>query len=216
MRRISCTIGLVLALGGSGCGLNSTKGSGNIISEPRSVKDFTSVELSGSGTIVIEQSDAESLTITTDDNLLPYLTSEVVGSRLKLGTKDGKGVDPSKDVTYKLLVKKLNGITIAGGGDVDAKGLLTDSLSVDIAGAGDVKLSGETTDQKVSISGAGDYNAENFKSKNSSVTITGAGDVIVAASDTLDVRIVGAGDVRYVGDPKVTKEIVGAGSIEKK
>jgi hypothetical protein len=216
MRRRFYMMSFVLALGLSGCGLNSTKGSGNIISEARSVQDFTSVELSGSGTIVIEQSDAESLTITTDDNLLPYLTSEVVGSRLKLGTKDGKNIDPSKDVTYKLLVKRLNGIVIAGGGDVDAKGLLTDSLSVDIAGAGDVRLSGETTEQKVSISGAGDYNAENFKSKNSSITITGAGDVLVAASDSLDVRIVGAGDVRYVGDPKVTKEIVGAGSVEKK
>jgi hypothetical protein len=81
-------LGLVLALGAAGCGaIDAKNGSGNVISESRSVTDFTGVELSGSGKLIIEQSDVESLTITADDNLLPDLTAEVRDSRLLLGTK---------------------------------------------------------------------------------------------------------------------------------
>lgn len=215
LERVICGLAL-LALVSVGSGCNSMRGSGRIASESRSVKDFTSVELSGTGTLIIEQGDVESLSITTDDNLLEYLTADVVGSKLKLGTKELAQIRPSTGVTYKLLVKKLNAIGLAGGADLEVKGLLTDSLTVAVAGASDIRISGETHDQKIAISGAAKYNAENFKSKDAAITVTGAGSAVLAVSDRLNVHITGAGEVKYVGDPMVTQEVTGAGIVEKK
>jgi len=217
MKKASCILALVLAVCATGCGaIDAKSGSGNVISEARSVKDFTGVELSGSGKLIIEQSDVESLTITADDNLLPDLTSEVRDSKLKLGTKNFLNINPTGFVTYKLLVKKLNSIGISGGAEIDAKGLRTDSLSVHVSGAGDITITGETEDQEISISGAGKYHASGFKSKKAEVNISGIGSALLAVSDSLDVHVSGAGEVEYIGDPKVTEQVSGAGSVRKK
>src|SRR5262245_55772641 len=136
MRRL-CSLVLLFAVC-SGCmNLNATNGSGNVISESREVKDFSGIQLSGSGKLIIEQSDTESLTITSDDNLLSDLTSEVHNHTLMLGTRDFLNINPSKIVTYKLLVKNLNSISVSGGAEIDAKGLRTDALDVNVSGAGD-------------------------------------------------------------------------------
>lgn len=217
MKRVYGFLALVLAFGAAGCGaIDAKNGSGNVISESRPVKDFTGVELSGSGKLIIEQSDVESLTIMADDNLLPELTAEVRDSKLLLGTRNFISINPTGFVTYKLLVKNLNSIGISGGAEIDVKGLRTDSLTVGVSGAGDMTITGETNDQTIAISGAGKYHAEGFKSKKASVSISGIGSALLAVSDSLDVHVSGAGEVEYIGDPHVTQDVSGAGTVKKK
>lgn len=217
MRGKCSALVLALAFASAGCDMiDGTSGSGNVVSESRAVKDFTGVQLGGSGKLIIEQSDVESLTITADDNLLKYLTAEVRDHKLILGTKDLHIISPTAGVTYKLLVKKLNSIGISGGAEVQAKGLSTDSFTVGVSGAGDITVTGETEDQTISISGAGQYHAEGFKSKKAAVHISGIGSALLAVSETLDVHVSGAGEVEYIGDPVVTESISGAGSVSKK
>jgi len=217
MKKIACVFFSLLVIGAAGChAMDAMHGSGNVISESRSVKDFTGIELSGSGKLIIEQSDVESLTITADDNLLPELTSEVRDSKLILSTKDFININPTGSVTYKLLVKKLNSIGVSGGAEIDAKGLNTDSLDVRVSGAGDITITGTTDKQEISISGAGKYHADGFKSKSATVTISGIGSALLAVSDKLDVHVSGAGEVEYVGDPQVNEQVSGAGSVRKR
>src|SRR5262249_24541080 len=51
------------------------RGSGNVKSESRDVRDFDRVGVSGVGTLTITQGSTESLTIQAEDNLLPLLRS---------------------------------------------------------------------------------------------------------------------------------------------
>lgn len=205
---------LALASVGSGCFGNSIRGSGTVISESREVKDFTSIELIGSGKLLIEQSDKESLSIKTDDNLMEHITTTVDSGMLKLHNL--VNLNPSAGVTYTLSVKKLERVGVSGGAEMDAKGIHTESLILTVSGAGDIKITGDTKDLKVAISGAGELSAEGFASKNASVSITGAGHAVVAVSDRLDVEVSGAGEVQYVGNPKVTQNITGVGSVTKR
>ena len=90
----------------AGCVLTAISGSGHVVDEPRSVSGFSAVSLSGSGRLLIEQGETESLTITADDNLLPLIKSEVSGGRLELGSKDSMtNLRPSTEIVYKLTVK---------------------------------------------------------------------------------------------------------------
>src|SRR5262249_35925866 len=152
-----------------------------------------SVEMDGSGQLTIQQGQTESLTITADDNLLPYLTSDVSNGQLTLGTKVNGGINPSTPVLYKLSVKALNGITLSGSGSVNAKGLTTDSLKVVIGGSGEITLGGaaETTD--VLLAGSGNYKAGDLQSKDVKVQIMGSGDAVLTAAEKLDVTIAGSG-----------------------
>src|SRR6476646_6158368 len=99
---ISCSVLL------GGCMFDAIGGSGKIVTEPRTVSGFSGVSLSGSGQVIVEQTGSESLTVTTDDNLLPYIKTEVHGSTLELGTKDMTNVRPSNDIVFKLTVKNLD------------------------------------------------------------------------------------------------------------
>ena len=217
MRTTRNFLAIAVALLVSGCGaLNAVTGSGKLATESRTVSGFNSVELDGSGKLAIEQGQTESLTITADDNLLPYLTSDVSDGQLTLGTKGHGGISPSTAVLYKLSVKNLNAITLSGSGSVNGKGLTTDSLKIVIGGSGEMTLAGAAEMTDVVLAGSGNYKAEDLQSKDVRVQIMGSGDAVVAAGEKLDVMIAGSGSVQYIGDPAVTSKKLGSGSVTKK
>jgi len=207
---------ILAALLTAGCGSAGIRGSGNVVTEPRNVANFTQVILRGSGQLVLDQNGTESLTITADDNLLPYLTSDIDGNRLTLGTKDSTNVSPSKDIIYKVSAKNLNGLQVAGSGSADAKGIKTERLSILIAGSGSVSIAGSADEQDITLAGSGGYQGKDLRSKMATVNITGSGNVDLNASDKLNAIIVGSGDIRYTGEPTITKQVLGSGSIVKR
>ena len=200
-----------------GCMLNGIAGSGKIVTEPRTVSGFSTVSLSGSGQVLIEQTGTESLTVTTDDNLLPYIKTEVHGNTLELGTKDPMtNLNPSRDLVYKLTVKRLDGLDVSGSGEVDLKGLAQDQLKVRISGSGDVSGQGTADDLDLRISGSGSYRGPELKSKRATVGVSGSGSAVVNAGETLKANISGSGAVEYVGDPQITQNISGSGSVRRR
>jgi hypothetical protein len=217
MRRIQILF-MIVAMLAAGCGITAPaiKGSGNVTTESRKVSGFKEVSLNGSGQLTLEQNGTESLTITADDNLLPYLTSEVSGNRLTLGTKEHTGISPSRDVIYKLTVKDLNQITVAGDGSADVKGIRTDQLKAVVAGSGSLSTAGTAGEQEITIAGSGDYRGANLKSAVVTINIMGSGNAELDASDKLNATIMGSGDIKYTGDPTVTRNILGSGSIVKR
>ena len=100
MCRLTGSLLLAIALALAGCGIETVRGSGKVISETRSVSGFDSVAMSGSGKLVIEQGETESLTITADDNLLPRLPAEVRGGELHLGRTGLVNLAPTQEIVY--------------------------------------------------------------------------------------------------------------------
>ena len=207
-------LGLALALAlVAGCG--STKGSGVVKTESRTVSGFEAVRLEGSGDVTITQTGSESLTIEADDNILPKLTSDVVDGTLVLGVKKDETISPSHPIKYTVTVAKLTGIALAGSGNIDARPITTGTLSVDLSGSGNTTVQGQAMSQAVSIAGSGNYRGQDFATGSAKVDISGSGSVTVRVQDTLDVRIAGSGSVTYYGDPKVTQNVSGSGSVQR-
>lgn len=212
---------------------NSVRGSGNVKTETRSVSNFDEVDLTGSGDLTIQLGDQESLKIEAEDNLLPVLTSDVVGRRLDLGVKRGTSISPTRPIRYTLTVKSLKAVSLLGSGSITGSGFDTDSFSVSVLGSGDVNLdkvnfktldvriagsgnitmNGTANSQTVNIPGSAEYRAGNLQSQSGNVTISGSGNATVWTSDTLDIRITGSGTVEYYGSPKVSQKITGSGNI---
>ena len=222
----------------SACGLpvryTEVRGSGNVITQTRTVAGFNAVELSGIGTLIIEQGNKEALEITAEDNLMDYIKSDVYGSRLQLGGDEFVNIHPTRDIVYRLKVKNLNQIETSGLGKVEIRKLDTNSLDLeisgngrmsiddlqattlqlDISGLGDISLAGSVRDQQVEISGAGNYKAPNLASKTCKVEISGTGSAIVWVTDRLDLELSGAGNVHYYGNPVLNSEISGMGTVK--
>jgi Putative auto-transporter adhesin, head GIN domain len=226
---------LVFLLLVSACGVIPDRGSGNLITETRDVSGFDMVEFSGTGDVEIIQDGTESITIETDDDVMPYVRTEVMGSTLHVDLEfhDFRSILPTRlDVT--LHVKDLGGIVASGAWDVHAEVLDTTHLDAmisgagtisidaltatdllaDISGAGKMRLAGQVSTQDVSISGAGKYTAGDLQSDVVGIDISGAGDATLWVTGTLTVSVSGTGHVEYYGQPQVSFSESGAGTIK--
>jgi hypothetical protein len=212
-------------------------GSGAVTEETRPVSGFDRILLGSQGDVEITQGSTESLVISAESNLLPYITTDVLGDRLVVETKQGVNLSPSpnKPIHYRLTVKNLSSVQLAGMGDVKINSLKTDdlqintsgmgnfdlpsltatgNLNVTISGMGDVDVSGTADSLKVQISGAGNYKGAGLKTSQADAQISGTGDATIWAIDSLNARISGAGSVNYYGSPRVNQTISGIGSVK--
>src|SRR5262245_59068665 len=144
-----------LAMLAAGCAFDAVSGSGAVTTETRPVSDFKAITLSGSGRLVVEQGEAESLTITADDNLLPLLTSEVKDGQLALGVKKGSSIRTSKEIVYKVTARSLEEVNVSGSGSVELKGLKGEQLRFELSGSGGLTAAGEVDRFDLRTSGSG-------------------------------------------------------------
>lgn len=191
-------------------------GSGEVITESRDVSNFEQVDLQGIGNLEIIQGDEEALTITADDNLMQYITTEVVGDTLEIGMKPNLSFDPSRTIEYKLVLKSVSSIQLSGFGNINSEGLSGDELEVKLAGSGDIMLDSLESDTLlVRISGFGDFEAQTISADMPTLEITGSGDIHVdeLTAKELAVKISGFGDADLSGTAdKQDVQLTGSGN----
>ncbi len=211
----------------------SIRGSGKVVEEKRDVSGFHEVALNGMGNLSIEQGTQEALTVETDDNILPKIRTDVEGGRLSIGVERGVSIHPSGTIRYKLTLRDLTRLDLAGSGKINAGPLRCKDLAVRLPGSGDIRIDqltaesvraeingsgrieipGKVPRQRVQIAGSGDYDARNLDSQEAEVSISGSGDATIWVRESLSAHISGSGRVDYYGNPTVTKSISGSGNI---
>jgi hypothetical protein len=192
-----------------------TTGSGTLRTESRDVSGFSTVELTGVGDVIIEQTGTESLSIQAEDNLLPELTSDVSGGTLRLGSKTGAAPNPTRAITYRVTTKNLSGLRLSGSGSETATKIGAGAIAIDISGSGDITTEGTADSQTITISGSGNYRAGKLTTKSSSVQISGSGDATLNVRDTLTADLRGSGNVNYTGNAHVSQTNSGSGELRK-
>ena len=199
----------------NGCHLlkDAVKGSGKAKTESRTVTAFSKVEVAGEGNVEITIGTTPSVEITTDDNLLPLITTKVDGDTLKIEQK--KPLAPKAGVKIKIVTTSLTELAMAGSLETTIANLNEKSLKCTIAGSGSLKATGTATTQEFTVAGSGKFNCLGLKGEDVKVEVAGSGTANVSASKTLKVEIAGSGDVSYVGEPTIEKDIAGSGSVRK-
>lgn len=238
MKTIKCKylyLSLLSLLTMTSCNMNTTVGSGNVITHEIPVDMYNKIELEGSANIVYEaKPDADAyLQIETDDNIVPLVIIRVKDNTLQITTKGNisptrlvvhtnspslAGVESkgSSDIYLKGAIagQELD-IEQKGSGNVSADNLVYEKVEVDIKGSGNMTLKGMTKSASIEISGSGDINATGMVANNTKCDIKGSGSMTINALETLSVDIAGSGSVSYKGNPQITKmEIKGSGSLQ--
>src|SRR5262245_45673636 len=77
---------------------NAIEGSGILKTESRDVTSFSVINQSGIGHITVKQTGKESLTISAEDNLLPYISAKVEDHSLVIGVTPKKNLRPTKPI----------------------------------------------------------------------------------------------------------------------
>lgn len=217
-------------------GNNNVEGNGRIKTETRNVSGFHGVSMSLPGSVEVRIGNTESISIETDDNLLPLIETVVENGTLKIrSNKKNMGFD-SKHMKLVVQARSLDklalggsgailadslrgpkiSIDLGGSGTIDVKGVDTDSLDIDLGGSGDLKVAnGRANKLSLSIAGSGNVDLGRLQSMDAKANIAGSGDATLNVRDALDVAIVGSGNVNYYGDPKLKRSVMGSGAATR-
>jgi len=202
---------VVLAVGCHWVGIH---GNGHIKTDERPVSAFANIDVRGAFTIEW-QSGTPSLRITTDENLLPYIESNVSGDTIHLRTREQ--IRPTHGIRVVISSPTRTAATLSGAVKLTAKQLSGPRFALQSRGASQVFLDGNIDELLADMTGASELAAGALQTKTAEISTTGAGDADIAVAETLKVAITGAGKVKYSGNPgKIEKHISGAGSIRHK
>lgn len=213
----------------------SISGNGNIRDEIRDISNIHEIRTSGSIDIEIKNGDQYQLKVQDDENLLPYIITEVNNGVLNIHYKDGYSIMNSHGKVF-VTAPNIEKIVTSGSADITSDGVISNSNQLELStsgsgdikmdvdapsvtatssGSGDITLSGRSKDFECRISGSGDAKCGNLKSENAVVRVSGSSDVHVFASVNLKVNVTGSGDVYYGGNPSSPEiHITGSGTVK--
>lgn len=192
-----------------------TKGSGNIASESRDIRDFSGIDVSGVVQVEIISQQDFAVEVEADDNLLPLIQTEVRNGVLHIRTEDS--VKSHNGLKVRISAPDIESIEASGATRVLVSGVRNDALRVDTSGASKVTLSGETAKLGVEVSGASNIDAEDLKAGAADIEASGASNVSVFTTGQLRADASGASKIIYSGSPaNIEKTSSGVSSIREK
>ena len=192
---------------------NNIQGSGNIISESRELNNFTSIILLGSIDVNIKTSESNNCVVVADDNLIPYIKTEVVNNKLNISLNESYSSE--EKLVVNINTPNYDEVSLSGSGNINILDFKNNNLSLNISGSGNITGNGEVETLVVKINGSGNLMSKEIKSKSATITINGSGDGEVFASDSISTKINGSGNIKYFGNPENVDSIInGSGDIK--
>src|SRR5204862_262781 len=147
--------GLVLVA--AGCRWGGIMGNGHIVTDTRSVTDFSEIEANG-GFQIEWRSGPPSLSITTDENLLRYIDNQNIDRRLRL--RSHGNIWSSHGIKVAISSSTRSGAKLTGAARLTTKQLSGRSFGIESTGAAKVFLDGTVDDLVTDMTGASRFEAE--------------------------------------------------------
>ena len=210
------------------------KGNGNVITFTRTTTDYDKITAGGSFDVILVKGKEGKITIEGEENIIPFIETEVSGNLLKVNYKKNTNIRTTKKMTVTITFIDIESVALAGSGNLFSKETIknnnlkvslggsgninlkvsSDDLTVSLAGSGDINLEGNTNDFTASIAGSGSIKAYELKANELTASVAGSGNIKTTVKSKIKANLVGSGSVYYKGNPtKVNKNVIGSGSI---
>jgi hypothetical protein len=202
----------------SSCVKEIVRGNGYTQTETRNISNFSSVSLEGYGHVTITQASSFAVTVTDDENLLPYVETNVSNNELLVRYKRNTWVKHG-NLKVSITMPELNGIELSGSGSYDINGhfINNGTFHSRMSGSGDIRISDFITkNAEFDVSGSGKISASGLWAETASVEISGSGEAELSVSGELDAHISGSGTIYYHGTPTVSAHVSGSGKVVKR
>ncbi len=191
------------------------KGNGNVVTVNRTTSNYNGVSVGGSFDVILVKGKEGKIIIEGEENIIPYLETEVIGSTLKIKYKKNTSIRTTKRLTVTVPITSIESVALGGSGKIIGKVTIkANNFSASLGGSGSITLKIEANHVKASIGSSGSINLEG-KSKEFSCSIAGSGGIRAYGfkTDELNARLVGSGSIKTTVKSKIKAKIVGSGSI---
>jgi hypothetical protein len=212
--RIRTAMGSLIQVNDRDVGLEVV-GSGQLATKPREVAGFSAITLKiVDARVTVLQAENDEVTLTAEDNVLPFLTTKVTDDTLTVGFAEGSNLNLNRPVIIDVRVKALRRLRLHQNETVKAEGVKAESLEVAILSNGTVTASGRAEELKLTMPRTcnGAFHGAGLATKLATLDLESTGRAEVNASDQLDVTFGGFGTVRYVDWPQVKLRRLGPGN----
>src|SRR5438552_8145135 len=135
----------------AGCWLPGVRGNGHIKTDERKIGAFANIDASGAFLINWENG-APTLRIKTDENLFPYIESEISGNTLRLRTREQ--IRPTHGITVSIASPTREAARISGAVKLAASQLTGLKFALECTGASLISLGGSIEQRLVARIGA--------------------------------------------------------------
>lgn len=218
------------------CSCNFESGSGNIISEKRSVGNFTGISVGGSFEVEVKSGSNQSVEVEADDNVIKYIETTVSGDVLKIRLS---GRHSLSNVHLKVLITTpgLESIKASSSAYVKVLDVLKEEgkISFEATSSAEIEaevdapevvatgtssaslhLSGRTKNYIAKVNSSAEIKSFELLSENTEANASSSGNAEVYASVRLKAHASSSGSVDYRGGASVEKSESSSGSVEKK
>ncbi len=212
MRALSAAL-VITATVLAGCA--GVVGNGKVESESRDLQGFTAISMSGSGSLRVHRGPFK-VELRADSNILPLMTTEIVGTELRIGLKPGTAIVRATRLEYDVSLPGLEGVALSGSGDADIDPANGARFKGSLSGSGRIKATLDFQDLELIASGSGAMDmASNCSSMD--LRLSGSGEVrLTGSAQKGQVKFSGSGflDGRSFSFGDLTVRASGSGRVE--
>ena len=214
---------------------NRNNGNGNITIQTRTANsDFQKIDVSSGIEVVVEQTDAKSITVEADDNLQKFISTKVENNILIIKSEGGYNATQTPKVTVKMPV--ISGLNSSSGSKISSVNTLittsikvesssgseiniaveADAISLESASGSSIKARGKALKLETVSSSGSEIDAEQLMtneviSQSSSGSTTTVSPILILKADATS-----GSSINYRGAPKTLEDKTSSGgSINK-
>ncbi len=198
-------------------------GSGNVVSETRTITGFDQITVGGAFDLFITIGDGWHIEVVADDNLMERIQIETIGKTLRIGMTPSTNLRRYKELKVHVTMPAIRELKTSGAstavftnavrqpmlvlsssGASDIRlSVEVDELYVNSSGSSDVHISGFAAFAEVSASGSSDFRGQNFECAVASVRLSGSSDMWATITQRVTGSLSGSSDLRIVGGSPV-------------
>ncbi|MBK6610179.1 MAG: DUF2807 domain-containing protein [Sphingobacteriales bacterium] len=157
---------------------NCEKGSGDVAIDTRLVNNFDKIVVEGNyAAVYLHQDTVSKVTIQTDDNLLPFIETDITTNNQLIISND-KCLKKHKDIVIHVYSPNWHKVQLTGTSDIEAKtSITTDFIEIESTGTGEITLKGLIASNQVDVDleGTGSIYIFDLETPNLNSDLSGTG-----------------------------------------
>lgn len=215
----------------SGCTYKT--GSGDIVTETRTIASFNGVSVSGDFNVDIKTGEKQDVVVEADDNLIKNIQTDVVNGTLRIKTTDRNLRNAHLNV--HISVPSIDNLSASAAANIEVKNILNSEKTVtfkassaasitaevkapavkaEASSAAEIKLTGRTRDFTGTTSSAANIKALDLLAENTVISSSSGASAHVHASVSLDASASSGADITYRGGANVKKSTSSGGEVK--
>lgn len=214
------------------------EGNGSLKKESRNPGEFVSIASAGSWDVMVAYGSTCSVQVEGDENLLPYIVTEVASNKLSIHSKKNTNFHSKNKIVIYVTLTNLNSLSLSGSGNIMGEGKFSSdgplrvsfagsgnvkmainkakSISINLSGSGNIELTGTAETAELNISGSGNANCGKLQVDKALAKISGSGNIKIFANQSVKASISGSGNVLYKGAANdIETHSAGSGKVIK-